>query len=239
MVDEDQRIPAQSVDVELRAADGHRLDAYAATPATPKGCGLVVLHEIFGVNAHIREVCDDYARRGFKTIAPALFDRAQRDVALGYDADSIETGRRLRSAIELDQVLLDLQAAIDYVQAPRGVAVLGYCWGGTLAFLAATRLKGVACAIGYYGAQTVPFAHEKPRVPVLFHFGTMDPRISEADRDTIRRHNPEIETHLYPADHGFNCNHRKEWHAPSAEKALGLTLDFMRRNMADRQGART
>jgi carboxymethylenebutenolidase len=239
MVGEDQRIPAQSVDVELRAADGHRLDAYAATPATPNGCSLVVLHEIFGVNAHIREVCDDYARRGFKTIAPALFDRAQRGVALGYDADSIETGRRLRSVIEIDQVLLDVQAAIDGVQAPRGVAVLGYCWGGTLAFLAATRLKGLACAIGYYGAQTIPFAHEKPRVPVLFHFGTMDPRISEADRDTIRRHNPEIETHLFPADHGFNCNHRKEWHAPSAEKALGLTLDFMRRNMPDRPGART
>jgi carboxymethylenebutenolidase len=239
MVDEDQRIPARSMDVELRAEDGHRFDAYAATPAAPNGCGLVVLHEIFGVNAHIREVCDDYARRGFKTIAPALFDRALRGVALGYDTASIETGRRLRAAIEIDQLLLDVQAAIDNVQAPRGVAVLGYCWGGSLAFLAATRLKGLACAIGYYGAQTVPFAHEKPRVPVLFHFGTMDPRISEADRDTIRRHNPEIETHLFPADHGFNCNHRKEWHAPSAEKALGLTLDFMRRNMPDRRGAST
>jgi carboxymethylenebutenolidase len=238
MVGEDQRIPAQSMDLELRAADGHRLDAYAATPATHNGCGLVVLHEIFGVNAHIREVCDDYAQRGFKTMAPALFDRARRGVALGYDADSIKTGRRLRSAIETDQVLLDVQAAIDSVQAPRGVAVLGYCWGGSLAFLSATRLKHLACAIGYYGAQTVPFAHEKPRVPVLFHFGTMDPRISEADRETIRRHNPEIETHLFPAAHGFNCNHRKEWHAPSAEKALGLTLDFMRRNMPDRPGAR-
>jgi len=237
MVGEDQRIPAQGIDIELRAADGHGLDAYAATPATPNGCGLVVLHEIFGVNAHIREVCDDYARRGFKTIAPALFDRAQRGVALGYAADSIETGRRLRSAIELDQVLLDLQAAIDSVQAPKGVAVLGYCWGGSLAFLAATRLKGVACAIGYYGAQTLPFAHEKPHVPVLFHFGTMDPRISEADRETIRRHNPDIETHLFPADHGFNCDHRKEWHAPSAEKALGLTLDFIDRHMQRPRGA--
>ena len=239
MVGEDQRIPAQSVDVELRAADGHRLDAYTATPAKLNGCGLVVLHEIFGVNAHIREVCDGYARRGLKVVAPALFDRAQRGIALGYDDASIETGRRLRSAIALDVVLLDLQAAIDSVQAPRGAAVLGYCWGGTLAFLAATRLQRVACAIGYYGAQTVPFAHEKPRVPVLFHFGTMDPRISKADRDTIRRHNPEIETHLFPADHGFNCDHRKEWHAPSADKALGLTLDFMRRHMPDRRGAGT
>jgi carboxymethylenebutenolidase len=237
MVGEDQLIPTQGTDVELRAADGHQLHAYVATPATADAAGLVVLHEIFGVKPHIREVCDDYARRGFKAVAPALFDRAQRGAALGYDADGIETGRRLRTSIALEQVLLDVQAAIDSVQAPRGVAVLGYCWGGTLAFLAATRLERVACAIGYYGAQTIPFAHETPRVPVLFHFGTMDPRISEADRDTIRHHNPQIETHLFPADHGFNCNHRKEWHAPSAEKALGLTLDFMRRNMPCRPNA--
>jgi len=239
MVGEDQRVPTLGHDIDLQAADGHRFGAYLSNPASPNGAGLVVLHEIFGVNAHIREVCDGYARRGLKVVAPALFDRAQRGIALGYDDASIETGRRLRSAIALDVVLLDLQAAIDSVQAPRGAAVLGYCWGGTLAFLAATRLQRVACAIGYYGAQTVPFAHEKPRVPVLFHFGTMDPRISEADRDTIRRHNPEIETHLFPADHGFNCDHRKEWHAPSADKALGLTLDFMRRHMPDRRGAGT
>ena len=232
MVGEDQRVARLSVDIELQAADGHRFAAYLSKPANPNGAGVVVLHEIFGVNAHIRDVCDDYARRGCKAVAPALFDRAQRGVALGYDEAGIETGRRLRSAIPLDGVLLDLQAAIDSLQAPKGVAVLGYCWGGTLAFLAATRLHRVACAVGYYGAQTIPFAHEKPRVPVLFHFGTMDPRISEADRATIRRHNPEIETHLFPADHGFNCDQRKEWHTPSAEKALALTLDFMNRHMA-------
>jgi carboxymethylenebutenolidase len=238
MVGQDQRpvTPARGVDTELRAADGHRLGAYLSIPANPNGAGLVVLHEIFGVNPHIREVCDDYAQRGFKAVAPALFDRAQRGVALGYDEDCINIGRRLRTAIALDAALLDVQAAIDSIRAPRGTAVVGYCWGGTLAFLAATRLRGLDCAVGYYGAQTIPFAQEKPRVPVLLHFGTMDPRISEADRDTIQRHNPQIETHLFPADHGFNCSHRREWHAPSAAKALELTLDFMHRHMLDGQG---
>lgn len=238
MVAGEQRVASgQGTDIRLQAADGHQLDAYLSEPSEPSGAGLVVLHEIFGVNAHIREVCDGYARRGFKTVAPALFDRAQRGVALGYDADAIDTGRRLRAGIAWDNVLLDVQAAIDSVQSPRGAAVVGYCWGGTLAFLAATRLRGIDCAIGYYGAQTIPFAHETPRVPVLFHFGTEDPRISESDRDVIRRHNPQIETHLFPADHGFNCDHRKEWHAPSAEKALSLTLDFMRRHIFERRSA--
>ncbi len=224
-------------EVVLEAADGHRLDAYLSTPQAPNGAGLVVLHEIFGVNAHIREVCDGYASRGFRAVAPALFDRAKRGVALGYDAAAIDTGRELRAQIAWDAVLLDVQAAIDSVRSPKGTAVVGYCWGGTLAFLSATRLNGVDCAIGYYGAQTIPFAHETPRVPVLFHFGTEDPRIPESDREILGRHNPQIETHLYPADHGFNCDHRKEWHAPSAEKALELTLNFMQRHLFERRNA--
>ena len=172
-------------------------------------------------------------------MTPALFDRAKRGVALGYDVQAIDIGRKLRSEISWDDVLFDVQAAIDSVRGAQGTAVVGYCWGGTLAFLSATRLQGVDCAIGYYGAQTIPFAHETPRVPVLFHFGTEDPRISESDREIMRRFNPQIETHLYPADHGFNCDHRKEWHAPSADKALKRTLDFMRRHMFDKRAGRT
>lgn len=227
---------AHGADITLEAVDGHRLHAYASTPQERRGAGLVVLHEIFGVNAHIREVCDRYARLGFKAVAPALFDRAQRGIALGYDAEAIETGRRLRSEIPWDAVLLDVQAAIDCASSPHGTGVVGFCWGGTLAFLAATRLRGLDCAVSYYGAQTIPFAHERPRVPVLFHFGAEDPRIPESDREILRRYNPQIETHLYPADHGFNCDHRKEWHAPSAETALERTLDFMRRHMFEKRG---
>jgi len=222
--------PRQGDTVRLAAADGHRLDAYRIRPTAPVAA-LVVLQEIFGVNQHMRDVCDDYSRRGFSVVAPALFDRAARRIELDYGPESVETGRRLRAAIGWDETLLDVQAAIDAVRADGPVAVLGYCWGGTLAFLAATRLDGVGCAISYYGGQTVPFAKETPQVPVLMHFGEFDPRIPVEDRATIQAANPQIETHIFPADHGFNCNHRKEYDAQIAERALGLTLDFMTRHL--------
>jgi carboxymethylenebutenolidase len=217
--------------VSLQAADGHRLAAYRASPHTPTGRGLVVLQEIFGVNAHIREVCDAFAQRGYLTVAPALFDRAERGVELGYDAAAVEKGRRLRAAISWDAMLHDVVAAIAAAGEAGPVAVLGYCWGGTLAFLAAARLTGIACAVGYYGGQTAPFAHEKVKVPVLLHFGEHDPRTPPDYIDAIRRHNPEIAIHTFPADHGFNCDHRKEWHEPSARRALELSLAFLDRHM--------
>jgi carboxymethylenebutenolidase len=199
----------------------------------PAGRALVVLQEIFGVNAHIREVCDAFARRGYLAVAPALFDRAERGVELGYDSAAIEKGRRLRAAIGWDAMLLDVSAAVAAGGAGP-VAVLGYCWGGTLAFLAAARLAGIACAVGYYGGQTAPFAQEKVQVPLLLHFGEFDPRTPPDYIDAIRRHNPQIEIHLFPADHGFNCDHRKEWHEPSARSALQLSLAFLDRHMPAR-----
>lgn len=217
--------------VALRAADGHALTAYRVEPeGAPRG-GLVILQEIFGVNRHIREVCDGYARHGYAALSPALYDRVRRGVGLEYDAEGIAAGRSLRAAVGWDGALLDLQAAIDAIGHAGPVAVIGYCWGGTLAFLAATRLEGLRCAVGYYGGQTVPFAQERPRVPVMMHFGELDPRIPAADREIIRRANPEIEMHLFPADHGFNCDHRREWHAPSAARALKLTLTFLERHL--------
>ena len=213
----------------MTARDGFTLRGYRAVPpGRPKG-GIVVLHEIFGLNAHIREVCEGYARLGYLAIAPALFDRAQRGVELAYGPDDIEQGRLLRAAIAWNDSLLDVQAAIDGAAAGGSVGVIGYCWGGTLAFLAATRLEHVACAVSYYGGQTVPFAAEKLRVPMLMHFGDYDPRIPEADIEAVLRHNPQIEVHRHPADHGFNCDHRKEFHAPSAERALAQTLEFLNR----------
>src|SRR5262245_39467349 len=142
--------------VTLQAEDGHRLAAYRAYPSTPSARSLVVLQEIFGVNAHIREVCDGFARRGYRAVAPALFDRAERGVELGYDPAAVEKGRRLRAAIGWDATLLDVSAAIAATGGAGPIAVLGYCWGGTLAFLAAARLPGVDCAVGYYGGQTAP-----------------------------------------------------------------------------------
>lgn len=204
------------------------LRAYRVDPVGAARGGLVVLHEIFGVNEHMRDVCDDYARRGYLVVAPALFDRVERGVELDYGIEGIARGRDLRSKIAWESSLLDVQAAIDAAGQGGAVAVLGYCWGGTLAYLAATRLRGLACAVSYYGGQTTPFAAERARVPMMMHFGEMDPRIPEADILEVARHNPTIEIHKYPADHGFNCDSRKEWHAASAHSALERTLSFLK-----------
>lgn len=217
--------------VDVTTADGHQLSVYRSEPVGGGIAGLVVLQEIFGVNRHIREVCDGYARLGFSVVAPALFDRVARKVDMDYGAESIERGRQLRAKIDWDESILDVQAAIDEVKDLGPVAVLGYCWGGTLAFLAATRMDSVGCAIAYYGGQTVPFAQETPRVPVMMHFGERDPRIPAADREIIHAANPGIEMHVFAADHGFNCDHRDEYDKPSAEKALRLSLDFMAKHL--------
>ena len=218
-------------ELRLTAADGHVVSAYRVRPGGNSLGAIVLLHEIFGLNAHIREVCDDYARRGFAVVAPALFDRVRPGVALGYAAEDVETGRALRLAIPLHQTLLDVQAALAAAGADGAVAAIGYCWGGSLAFLAATRLTGLACAVSYYGAQTMPFVAERPGVPMLMHFGEHDPRFPAVDRQTVRRHHPAIEMHLFPADHNFNCDHREAFHAPRAEAARALTLDFLGRHL--------
>jgi carboxymethylenebutenolidase len=217
--------------ITITARDGFAPGAYLSSPTcSPKG-GIVLLHEIFGVNAHIREVCDGFASRGYVAVAPALFDRAENGVELGYDAEGINKGRRLREAIGWDKTLFDVQAAVEAVRSAGAVAVIGYCWGGTLAFLSTTRLAGVACAVGYYGGQTVPFAREIPKVPLMLHFGEFDPRIPLKDVEEIRGHNPQIEIHMFPADHGFNCDHRQEWDERSAREALKLTLEFLDRHI--------
>ncbi|HYB57753.1 MAG TPA: dienelactone hydrolase family protein, partial [Alphaproteobacteria bacterium] len=149
----------------LTASDGHKLSAYRADPAgKPKG-GLVVIQEIFGVNSHIREVCDGFAKDGYAALAPALFDRAQRGVDLGYTAPEIEAGRALRGKIGWDAVLKDVAAAIKAVSDAGKVGIVGYCWGGSVAWRAATQLSGLSGAVGYYGGQIAEFKDEKPKVP--------------------------------------------------------------------------
>ncbi|MCC0051754.1 MAG: dienelactone hydrolase family protein [Rhodobiaceae bacterium] len=211
----------------LRAEDGHSLDAWCVEPDGDAHWGAVILQEIFGVNAHVRETCERYADLGACAIAPALFDRAQRKTELDYNAEGVAIGRELRERVGWDAAVADVKAAVDEASRYGPVCVIGYCWGGTLAFLSATRFDNVACAISYYGGQTVPFAHEKIAAPVMMHFGSEDPRIPEADREIIQSGNPGIEAHVYPADHGFNCDHRKEFHAPSAALSMERNLAFL------------
>ena len=217
--------------IELKAKDGFTLGAYRADPAgKPKG-GLVVIQEIFGVNHHMRNVTDAFAAEGYAAVAPALFDRAKRGVEIGYEAADIETGRNLREQVKLEDTLLDLQAAIDNLKGVGKIGVVGYCWGGSLAFLAATRLQGIAAAVGYYGGMIAAHANEKPKVPVMLHFGEQDHGIPMSDVEKVKAARPDVEIFAYPAGHGFSCDERASFHKPSHEQALERTLAFFQKHL--------
>jgi carboxymethylenebutenolidase len=217
--------------IELQAKDGFTLAAYRADPAGKPRGGLVVIQEIFGVNHHIRNVTDQFAAAGYAAVAPALFDRVKRGVEIGYDPASIETGRKLRGEVKLENTLLDLQAAIDSLKDTGKIGVVGYCWGGSLAFLAATRLQGIAAAAGYYGGMIAEHADEKPKVPVLLHFGDQDQSIPISDVEKVKAAQPDAEIFVYHAGHGFSCDERGSFDKASHEQALERTLAFFKKHL--------
>jgi len=217
--------------IQLKASDGFGLGGYRADAAgKPKGA-LVVIQEIFGVNHHIRNVCDRFAAKGYTSLAPAIFDRAKRGVDIGYDKAAMDEGVKLRAAIKLDDTLKDVQAAIDVLQPIGKVGIIGYCWGGSLAFLAATRLSGLACAVGYYGGMIAAHANEKPKVPTILHFGEKDQGIPMADVEKVRAARPDVKIYTYPAGHGFSCDERAAFDPASHEKALEVSLAFLKQNL--------
>jgi carboxymethylenebutenolidase len=219
--------------MRLKAADGHEFDAYVAEPAAPAKAGVVIIQEIFGVNGHIRSVADDYASQGYWAIAPALFDRVERNLQLGYGPEDRKKGMQAASQISLETALKDVEAALEHAAGKFGkkkVAVIGYCWGGTLAWLAATRLEPGA-AVGYYGGQIAKHAAEKPRCPVMLHFGEKDAHIPISKIETIRRHHPDLPIFLYDAGHGFNCDQRESYEAQSAALARKRTLEFLQKHL--------
>jgi carboxymethylenebutenolidase len=217
--------------IELTAADGFVLAAYRADPAgTPRGA-LVVAQEIFGVNSHIRSVCDGFAADGYVAIAPALFDRYERGVDVGYTAPDIAKGRELKGRALVEAALQDVAAARDAVAGAGKVGVIGYCWGGYIAWMAASRLPGFACAIPYYGGGILEAAAEHPRCPLLSHFGERDSMIPVAGVRALAASHPEAEVHVYAADHGFNCDQRGSYDAAAAKLARERTLQFLRRHV--------
>ncbi len=215
---------------QLMARDGHEFSAWLAPPAGPARGAIVVLQEIFGVNAHIRAVTDGFAAAGYVAIAPSLFDRAKRGVELGYSPADMELGRGYVLQLQEEQLLRDMQACINVVKHAGPVAAIGYCWGGSLAYLAACELP-VRCAISYYGTRTVQLLSRSPRVPVQYHFGARDKSIPPENIDKIRAADPHGEFHIYDADHGFNCDHRAAWDAAAAQLARERTLAFLARHV--------
>jgi carboxymethylenebutenolidase len=213
--------------IELRASDGHKFGAYRADPAgKPKGA-VVVIQEIFGVNHHVRAMCDRFAAVGYVSTAPAVFDRIQPNFECGYTPDEIAHARTLIPKIDWAKLLLDVGAAIDNVKGGGKVGIVGYCMGGTVAFLSAGKLDGLSASVGYYGGQIAKNVDLKPKVPTQLHFGDQDQSIPMSDVDLIKQKRSDCDIYVYQgAGHGFSCDERGSYHEPSARLARQRTLGF-------------
>jgi carboxymethylenebutenolidase len=218
--------------VELTAADGHKFSAYVAEPSgKPKGA-LIVVMEIFGVNSHIKKVTDEYAADGYLAIAPAFFDRVHRDLDVGYTPPDIEIGRAAMQKMKFEDALKDVEAAKKHVASAGKVGIVGYCWGGTVAFKAAASVDGLACAVAYYGGGIPGAINEKPKVPVMFNWGETDASIPlEKAKEVAAAHKDQIH-HFYPGSgHGFNCDQRGSYNAEASKLARTRTLEFLKKHV--------
>ncbi len=218
---------------QITSADGFTLGAYQAAPeGRPKGA-VVVIQEIFGVNQHIREVVDGYAADGYFAIAPQIFDRVERDIELGYEEADMGAGIEIAfQKLDHAKALEDLQAAIEVASVHGKVGVVGYCFGGLLTWLAACELEGVSAASSYYGGGVAGEAERQPRCPVIMHFGELDAHIPMSDVEKVKAAQPDLPVYVYPADHGFNCDHRASYDAAAAATAKQRTLEFFARELA-------
>ena len=219
--------------VKIQAVDGHELDAYVAKPAGEPTAGLVVIQEIFGVNRHIRSVADGYVKDGFFAVAPALFDRVERGVELTYEGEDAKKGMALLQKTDVVKALADVDAALAFAVKETGkkTGVIGYCFGGLLAWLSATRLHPTT-AVGYYAGRIGNFAAETPKVPVQLHFGKLDTHIPAEQVEAVHSAHPEVEIHWYEgAGHGFNCDMRASYNPQAAALARGRALAFLKKHL--------
>ena len=217
---------------DLKAEDGHVCDAYKAIPKEPAKAGLLIIQEIFGVNDHIQSVCDSFAKKGYLVIAPSIFDRIERKVRLAYTAEGIVIGRQFKEKIGWEFPLQDIDSGLSVLRQGLNegtkIGVVGYCFGGTLAWLSSCRL-GVDCAIGYYGGQINKFMDETPTAPTMLHFGTEDEGIPTSVVKSIREvASKEVSIFEYEgAGHGFNCDARADYHPESAVVASERSMKFL------------
>jgi carboxymethylenebutenolidase len=211
--------------ISLQTPTG-QISAWRADPPIPGRGALVVVQEIFGVNSHIRSVVDRFAAHGYTTIAPSLFDHVEHQVELGYDQAGVAKGRALVEQLGFDRAVDDVHAAQVSLQAEGKVGVVGYCWGGTVAFLSWARL--LLPAVSYYGARTPPFlGHERSSAPLMLHFGEDDPMLPPEAVAAHRAALPDATIHVWPgAGHGFNCEQRADYNPAAAALALERTLAF-------------
>jgi carboxymethylenebutenolidase len=218
--------------IELTAADGHKFSAYVAEPTGKAQGALVLVMEIFGVNSHIKQTADGFAADGYLVIAPAFFDRVQRGLDVGYTPQDIEMARGLMQKMKFDDALKDVEVAKKHVASAGKVGIIGYCWGGALSFKSACNVDGLACSVAYYGGAIPSMINEKPKCPVLFHWGETDASIPlEKAKEVAAAHKDQIH-HFYPgAGHGFNCDQRGSYNAEAAGIARGRTLEFLKKHI--------
>ncbi len=218
--------------IELKTKDGKTISAYKAEPAGKPRGGIVVIQEIWGVNSHIRDVTDRYAKEGYLAIAPAIFDRIEPGVKMDqYTQDTMQKGFGYMQKVEQDKALLDVEAAVKEASKAGKVGVVGFCFGGRMAWLAAARVDGIAASVPYYGGGVPQLASEKPKVPVMLHFGEKDAHIPVASVEEFKKVHPTLPVYIYPADHGFNCDQRGSYDAAAAKLAQDRTLEFFRKNV--------
>jgi carboxymethylenebutenolidase len=223
--------------IELKAADGLAIQAYVAEPEGKAKGGIVVVQEIFGVNSHIRSVADGYAAQGYLAVAPATFQRVKPGVEMGYSEEDMSAGFALKTAVEAlpsPGVLQDLQSAIEHAGQAGKVGMVGFCWGGLLTWRSACELNGLSAAVPYYGGgMTTPDEiARKPKVPVMVHFGDQDKWISMESVEAFKKAHPEVEVHVYHANHGFNCDQRGSYNAEAAKLARERSLAFFGKHLA-------
>ena len=211
--------------IRLKATDGHELDAYLAEPKGKAKGGIVVVQEIFGVTKHIERVADQFAAKGYKVVAPAMFDRVERNLTLEYS--EIEKGRAYMQKLQWPNSLADVEAAANEARSAGSVAVVGYCWGGTVAHVAASELD-IDAAVSYYGGGVAKMLDKKPQCPIMYHFGDRDASIPLPDIEKIAKATPTSALHVYPgAGHGFNCDERGSYSAKDAKLAFERSIEFL------------
>jgi len=220
--------------IKLTSSDNFELGAYVAEPAAPTHAGLVVIQEIFGVTPHIQSVADRFAGEGFLSIAPAIFDRVEPGIELPYDAASMKQGFQYVTALDQNKTIADIDAAISYLRAQPGITkigVVGFCWGGTLAFLTNTRLN-VDASVSYYGGGIQFYLEEKPKAPSIYHFGEQDQHIKSDVWDAVRAAVPGAPVYTYDANHAFNRDVDPNTYNPAAAtEAMTRTVAFLRENL--------
>ena len=217
--------------IELKPEGAGPIRAWRADPpGVPRG-GVVVIQEIFGVNAHIRAVTDKFAEEGYLAVAPGIFEHVEKGFDVGYDPESRSRGMAVVAKMDREQAQRDIAAAIEVAKQGGKVAIVGFCMGGTLAWVAASSQPGLSAAVCYYGGGIIALKERKPAVPTLLHFGEKDEHIPIAGVREVEAANPGVPVYIYPAGHGFNCDHRESYDAPSAGLAWSRTLEFLAKHL--------